>query len=640
MPRNLLALMLLTASSQAFAQQTTANAVTQSEDAFGRAVGNERIGIYSSDEVRGFNPSEAGNNRLEGLYIDMQGITPPRLLDGSSIRVGYAARGTPFPAPTGVVDTRMEKFTGTTRFNAELEGEDYANIGGSAEAKIAVAGDSFGLALGYGFREADQVQLRNGSFRNYLVGFTWLPAKNTEVSLFASGFRSRGAENAAVFYPAGSNLPPRQPRKLQQTQPWALNRFKGAVNGAVIKTPLADDLKLEVGLFLTSRREIERFVTLLLDVQQDGQVADHVVIADEGNKVRSYSGEVRVTKTWTGYTFRHNLIASMRGRDQNRIYGGQRRISFGTSQVGMQDVRTQPVIAFGPKDQSHVKQYTTGLQYVVQTKTGSMLSLVLQKAFYRKAIDFANLALADTVSRDSPWLFSASGALAIGDRLTVYGGYVRGLEESALAPDIAVNRNEAPPALRTNQKDFGLRYALTPQLALIAGVFEVKKPYYAVNAATRFAELGVVSNRGVELSLAGTLTKGLTVVAGGLLVNPRISGAEVAAGRIGARPLGSFKQRGIFNLDWKPAGQDAWSFDVALDGSSSEMADRLNTFSVPGKQTINLGARYRFPLAGAKMLLRAQVLNLFDSYGWRVNSSGGFSTTAPRIFALQAIADF
>jgi iron complex outermembrane recepter protein len=188
--------------------------------------------------------------------------------------------------------------------------------------------------------------------------------------------------------------------------------------------------------------------------------------------------------------------------------------------------------------------------------------------------------------------------------------------------------------------DMGLRYAIAPHLALIAGVFEVKKPYFGIDAATRFANLGTVANRGVELSIAGTLAKGWTVVAGGILVDPKLSGAEVDAGRLGKRPVGSFQKRAIFNLDWKPVGQEAWSFDLALEGVSPETANRLNTSETNGRSNVNLGTRYRFKLAGSNILLRGQVLNLFNHFGWRVNSSGGYSFSLPRTVYLQILADF
>src|SRR5262245_48620736 len=50
------------------AQRTQENVTTGSEDAFGRSIGNESIGIYNEADVRGFSPIEAGNVRLEGLY--------------------------------------------------------------------------------------------------------------------------------------------------------------------------------------------------------------------------------------------------------------------------------------------------------------------------------------------------------------------------------------------------------------------------------------------------------------------------------------------------------------------------------------------------------------------------------------------
>ena len=51
----------------AWAQRAHENVATQSGDAFGRSVGQDRSGLYSSDDVRGFNPVDAGNVRLEGL---------------------------------------------------------------------------------------------------------------------------------------------------------------------------------------------------------------------------------------------------------------------------------------------------------------------------------------------------------------------------------------------------------------------------------------------------------------------------------------------------------------------------------------------------------------------------------------------
>ncbi|MBK8861624.1 MAG: hypothetical protein IPN48_12125 [Sphingomonadales bacterium] len=98
--------MIICASALAFAnpanaQRTDNNAVTSADDAFGKTVvGDEQIGIYNPDDVRGFSPVSAGNLRLEGLFFDQQSYLTDRLIDGSTIHVGISAQGYPFPAPT------------------------------------------------------------------------------------------------------------------------------------------------------------------------------------------------------------------------------------------------------------------------------------------------------------------------------------------------------------------------------------------------------------------------------------------------------------------------------------------------------------------------------------------------------------
>jgi iron complex outermembrane recepter protein len=345
---------------------------------------------------------------------------------------------------------------------------------------------------------------------------------------------------------------------------------------------------------------------------------------------------VRLSRTWTGEKLRQSLIFGVRGRDEDRAFGGQQRISLGSSQAGLQDFRPAPVIATGADDHSNVQQFIFGLQYSLLTKGGSGVNVAVQKAKYRKRTDFAAANVPDAVVRDAPWLYSLNGAVALTPKLTVYGGYVRGQEDSAVAPDIAVNRSEAPPALRTRQMDAGVRYALTPKLTLIAGAFDIRKPFFGINSALRFTSLGDVSNRGLELSLAGSIAKGLTVVAGGILVDPVIHGGELD----GKRPTSSFKQRGIFNLDWRPGGDGPWSFDIAYDGTSSQAANQLNTFGTGERSALNLGTRYRFAIGESHVLLRAQLLNAFNSYGWRVNSGGGFAFTLPRSVFVHVIADF
>ena len=88
----------------AAAQRANENAVTTADDAFGTRVGNDDVGLYDSRNARGFDPQQAGNMRLEGMYFDQQATFGSRLQRTQSIRVGLTAQSYPFPAPTGIAN--------------------------------------------------------------------------------------------------------------------------------------------------------------------------------------------------------------------------------------------------------------------------------------------------------------------------------------------------------------------------------------------------------------------------------------------------------------------------------------------------------------------------------------------------------
>src|SRR3569833_439307 len=104
---SLLAMAMALAAGHAHAQRADENVITSAEDAFGTTVGLESIGLYDPTAVRGFSPTVAGNIRIEGLYFDQQAPVSNRLRSQSDIRVGSAALGYPFPAPTGIVDVTL-----------------------------------------------------------------------------------------------------------------------------------------------------------------------------------------------------------------------------------------------------------------------------------------------------------------------------------------------------------------------------------------------------------------------------------------------------------------------------------------------------------------------------------------------------
>jgi len=242
-------------------------------------------------------------------------------------------------------------------------------------------------------------------------------------------------------------------------------------------------------------------------------------------------------------------------------------------------------------------------------------------------------------SRAEPWLKYATVTVNATKTLAFYGSYTEGLEESPVAPSEAQNRNVAAPALETEQYDFGIRWDTFANLKLIAGVFNIEKPYFDLDAAGFYRELGRVEHRGVEFSLAGDPVENLTVIVGSRWLDATVSGPTVDAGLIGEKPVGTARQYSIATADYRFAGS-GFSIDATAEHITSQVANTANTIEVHSRAVFHIGGRYRFKLFGKPATLRMQVSNIFDKYGWQALSSGVYGYNAPRRFTAYLAADF
>ena len=186
-----------------------------------------------------------------------------------------------------------------------------------------------------------------------------------------------------------------------------------------------------------------------------------------------------------------------------------------------------------------------------------------------------------------------------------------------------------------------MRYLITPRLTLLVGVFEVSKPYFDRDEANLFTSVGDIRHRGVEVSLAGQLVPNLTVVAGAMLLQPRISGSTVDRGLIGRVPPGRPPRLIRFNANYAPPSWNGLSLETSIEHKGANFANRVNTFKVPAATLIDVGGRYKFEAFGKAASLRLQVQNITNAYGWSVNgSSGSFAYEGARRFSARLAVDF
>jgi iron complex outermembrane receptor protein len=614
---------------------TTDNVVTQAEDAFGFSVGRESIGIYSSGNARGFSPSTAGNVRIEGLYFDPVADISGLIFDSQQVRVGLSAQSYPFSAPSGVVDVALihPSFKGAA--SLVINGDAFGTYAGQLTAALPVSAN-FALGLG---AEAGHTGYPDGTtnvYMNHSLTLRWQPRPGIEIMPFWTRYRDFNDQVGQFFVPAGSFLPP-LPRAHRYEGPrWAGFNLVNVTSGVLANVRLSRDWQLRAGLFRSASHQLTGYTNVLTDIAPDGH-GDRQIYADPPLTQTSVSGEVRLTRSLGEGPRLHLFHLSLRTRNAHRQFDGSDFADFGPAQIGVDDHTPRPDFTFGPSGRIHVRQDTVGLAYDGRWKGVGELGLSLARANYRKTTLLPGLD--PIVARARPWLYDATLALALTPRLTLYGGYARGLEESGVAPANAANRNAPLPAILTRQKDAGLRYALTDRIKLVVGVFDLTRPYFGFDAAHSYRQVGTITSRGVEFSVAGPLTRTLNLVAGGYFLDPRVERDASATGTIGARPVGIYDHLVSINLDWKTPLK-GFSLDGSVSARSGAPGTTDNLVFVSSRTVVALGGRYRFMLAGKAATLRVQGRNLGNARSYEASGPGFYSLNNGRAISGYLAIDF
>lgn len=611
------------AASPALAQSNTESAVESAEDAFGTSTGHEQIGVYDEGNVRGFSPGTAGNFRMEGMYFDIQGGLGSRVIDGETIRVGPATQGYAFPAPTGVVDLQLKKAGDKLSVAPFLTVDSFGGHGFEVDAQIPLAGKTLGVATGVGV--FDNRYNSGGGSTGYNLGVVprWRPAPNVEVLAFANHQQFSDNTSGGLYITTGNFLPARMERGRYPGPDWARNDSHSDSFGLIGRANLGD-WTLRTGLFRSSYKDNSGFSNLIF-VDASG-ATDRQVYARPASDSASWSGEFRLSRRFTDGPRQHLVTATLRGRSVAGHYGGGDLADLGAADLNEQIHVAQPVFAFSALTDDRTRQTTGGLSYSLKWKGLGEFTAGLQRTHYVKRVAAPGLPTARGTSDENLPYFSAAATLT--PHLTIYGSYVRGLEDAGTAPGYASNANQVLPAIRTKQYDLGLRWSPVKETTVIVGYFQIAKPYIDIDTTNFYGVLGAQQHKGVEFSLTTNPFNNLRIVAGGVCLDPRVTASPLIAQPLGARPVGQPQLRTRFNLDWTLPFAKAVTLNTYVNHDSGAFGTIDNAVYVPGSTRTGFGARYKFKLAGKAFTAKVTLYNVFDAFQLVALGSGvyGYNT--------------
>lgn len=619
----------------ALAQRVDDNATLLADDAFGAAIGNERIGLYRGSDVRGFSAVTAGNVRLEGLYIDRPAEFSERLIGNETIRVGINAQNYLFNAPTGIDDFRLRQAGNTPLVSAVVSQGDTGASRIELDGQLPLT-SSLDIAGGAGFSRSVYNSGATGKFGTYALRIRWKVAPGIEVSPFWGRADTYDRQASPTFVTTMSYLPRLLRRGSYIGPNWTGQRLIATNYGLISKARIGPDWQADFGLFRSINDLPKNYSLLVRNLTPDNQ-AERRVLSDPPQEVDAVSGEFRIQRAIREGDRGHLLTFSLRGRDRRTLYGGTASITYPRGDANTTIDPAEPDFQYGERTREYVRQLTPGLAYEMRWKGVGSLGLGLQRAFYRK--DVTVPLTGATGTRDDSWLYNASLAIDLSHRLALYASASNGLEESGLAPESAANRREVMPAIMTQQIDAGLRLLLPAHLQLVAGLFDVRKSYFAVNEANIYRDAGRIRHRGIEVSLTGAPWSGLNVVAGAVLMAPRASGLLVDQGRITVKPLGVTGRLLSLNINYSPKLVPQLALGLNIVNHGARAADTQGLLLIPPATLIDANIRYKLKIADLPTMLRFQINNLTDRIDYAVLGNASLGFNSQRFFAVYLTVD-
>jgi iron complex outermembrane receptor protein len=527
----LLSLPTAAVAQPAPAPATSEDVVRASDDAFGRRIGVEEVGLYSEGEVRGFSLQSAGNYRIEEHYFVRNGSPANVTINGTAIRVGINGLRTDFATPSGIV--QYDLVSPAPGASASIEAGWWGGSGPVLLAQFGAATPDGRFGIAGGVQLSPEQRYVDGSSGDYYaIGAVarWAPAGGFALRAIAS--RTWFRPQTDTLFSVEGRVPAPVQRNLYRGQQWMVSETNATVAGFLADI---DSGRWHFGLstFLSQSDDPKTFFNLITVPAGGGAAADYFIVATPSQRFRSISSEAIVARSFFTGSILHRFIGMARWRYTSARTSGGLGVSLGTiADLNRPPTFARPDFQFDSRRlQDQVHQLSLGLGYRLSVGERFELRADVQRPRYVRRVTELDGSVEQRVTQ--PWLYSGAIGAGVSRRLTLFASYARGLEESGVAPGNAVNRGALLPATLARQAEIGARFIFDNGPSLIAGFFDIAKPLPGLRADGIYDFVGEVRHRGLELSLAGRLTDRLSAVVGATFFEARISGDLVERGLIG-----------------------------------------------------------------------------------------------------------
>lgn len=616
-------------------ERALTTATSAAGDAFGERVGIDQIGLYGESQARGFDLQSSGAYRIDGAYFVRAAPLSDSVASGLTVRVGVAATALDLPSPSGVVVYRLREPGPRSALTMTTGLREYETAHLELLATTVNGSGTLGI-VGHALirPEVNYATGQEGPAHNAGAVIRWRPDAQTTARLFGS-YSTASYDGGFAVLPIDGVEPPTIRARLNYGPDWAKTDVED-INFGLLVDRNWGGWSLAASAFRSiSRAERSDFTILATD--RDGNV-DSTLIYTPPVETSADSAELRLARTfnWLGASHRVGVAARYRRSLGERAMATAFDAGSFTLDEGPASTPPPAIPADVIRGEDLVRQSILSATYGAEIGDRAQIRLGAHRSRYDKRV----LDFEDNVSRrvEESWLYNASAIWRPWDPLRLFASYVTGLEEAGVAPASATNRGEILAPVEARQIEIGARYELTPRLNLIVAGFDIEKPIYGLRGDGAFALVGDVRHRGAEISVAGRVGPLTNVVVGAVLLDPRVSGALVEAGAVGATPPGVSPFSFTSSVEHNFAA--GWSVDAQFKYDAPREIDTTNSAKASVGPVIDVGARWDYAGAPVPLSLRAQLLNVTDQRGYVATPSGFLGPGWSRSFRLLLTASF
>lgn len=220
------------------------------------------------------------------------------------------------------------------------------------------------------------------------------------------------------------------------------------------------------------------------------------------------------------------------------------------------------------------------------------------------------------------------------EHVSLYGNYIEGLQQGAVAPQTAANAGEIFPPAKTEQYEVGAKFDFGT-VATTISAFQIAQPGSFTDPTTNvFSSGGEQRNRGLELAVFGEPIEGIRVIGGIAYIDAELTKTQGGVNQ-GKDAPGVPPYRATLSVEWDAPFVPGLTLSGRAIYTSSAYLNQANTLKVQPYTIVDLGARLSVDAYGIPIVVRANVLNVLDENYW-VSLNGPLSLGSPRTFLLSA----